>query len=212
MLELHGYRDSVYSWIVRLTLHEKGVDYRWVEVDPFALVVPQTFLDMQPFCRVPVLVDGDFQIFETCAITRYLDEAFDGPPLQPTTAQSRARQAQIVSIIDSYGYWPLVRQVFVHGWYHQKSGEEPSPEELATGLAAAPRVLGALERLAAPEGVFLLGALPTLADLHAFPVVDYFAMTEPGADLLGRYPKLAAWHTAMTKRETVQKTRPHFGS
>jgi glutathione S-transferase len=29
-VELHGYQYSVYSWIARLVLHEKGVVYSWV--------------------------------------------------------------------------------------------------------------------------------------------------------------------------------------
>lgn len=211
-LELHGYCHSVYAWIARLTLHEKGLTCRWVEVDPFAPDVPESFLEMHPFCRVPVLVDGEFRLYETGAIARYLDEAFDGPPLQPVAAQARARQAQIVSIIDSYGYWPLVRQVFAHGWYRQKSGEAPSAEELAAGLKEAARVLGALEQLAVPGGRFLLGALPTLADFHAFPMVAYFAMAEDGATLLQRYPNLAAWHAAMGKRPSAAATRPDFDS
>lgn len=39
-VELHGYQYSVYSWIARLALHEKGVVYSWVEIDPFAEDVP----------------------------------------------------------------------------------------------------------------------------------------------------------------------------
>jgi hypothetical protein len=39
-VELYGYQFSVYSWIARLALEEKGVDYHWIEVDPFGLRVP----------------------------------------------------------------------------------------------------------------------------------------------------------------------------
>ncbi|MEQ8832626.1 MAG: glutathione S-transferase family protein [Alphaproteobacteria bacterium] len=209
-LRLHAYRHSVYSWIARLTLHEKGLAYDWVEIDPFEPGVPASFLEMQPFCRVPVLVDGDFQLYETGAITRYLDEGFEGPALQPCDAKGRARQAQIVSIIDSYGYWPLVRQVFVHGWYRQKMGEVPDPAELSAGLAASPRLLGALERLAVPDGSYLLGDNPTLADFHAFPMVDYFAMAEQGAAQLQGHPRLSVWHAAMAARNAVRVTRPDF--
>src|SRR6185312_8956124 len=33
-VELYGYQYSVYSWITRLALEEKGADYRWIEVNP----------------------------------------------------------------------------------------------------------------------------------------------------------------------------------
>ena len=35
-VSLHGFQYSVYSWIARLALEEKGADYDWIEVDPFA--------------------------------------------------------------------------------------------------------------------------------------------------------------------------------
>src|SRR5262245_36287898 len=43
-VELHGYQYSVYSWIARLALHEKGVAYSWVEIDPFAENIPASYL------------------------------------------------------------------------------------------------------------------------------------------------------------------------
>ena len=31
-VELHGYKYSVYAWIARFALREKGISYKWVEV------------------------------------------------------------------------------------------------------------------------------------------------------------------------------------
>jgi glutathione S-transferase len=103
-LVLHGYRYSVYLRIARMVLAEKGVTYRQIEVNPFAAEIPKDYLDLTPFRRVPTLVHGDFVLYETEAITRYIDEALPGPALQPTEPRQRARMAQIISIIDSYGY------------------------------------------------------------------------------------------------------------
>ena len=69
-VELHGYQYSVYSWIARLALHEKGVMYSWVEVNPFAENVAASYLATHPFKRVPALVHGGFEVYETSAITR----------------------------------------------------------------------------------------------------------------------------------------------
>ena len=96
-IELHGYRYSVYAWIARLALAEKGVAHGWHEVDPFAPDVPAAYLALHPFGRVPTLVADGFVLYETAAITRYVDEAFAGPPLQPTDPRERARVAQICS-------------------------------------------------------------------------------------------------------------------
>lgn len=110
-LVLHGFRYSVYVRVARIALAEKGLAYEHVEVDPFAPDMPIEYLDLHPFKRVPTLVDGDFVLYETEAITRYIDEAFPGPMLQPTEPRHRARMAQIISVIDSYGYVSMVRHV-----------------------------------------------------------------------------------------------------
>src|SRR5882724_9429886 len=101
-VELYGYQYSVYSWIARLAFEEKGEAYRWIEINPFAPDVPESYLALHPFKRVPTLVHDDFQIYETGAITRYIDEAFPGPSLQPADPRQRARLSQFLSIIDSY--------------------------------------------------------------------------------------------------------------
>jgi len=78
-VELHGYQYSVYSWIARLAIHEKGVGYNWVEINPFSANVPASYLALHPFKRVPALIHSDFAVYETSAITRYIDEILEGP-------------------------------------------------------------------------------------------------------------------------------------
>jgi glutathione S-transferase len=206
-VELHGYKYSVYAWIVRLALHEKGVAYGWREVNPFAEDVPADYLAMHPFKRVPVLVHDGFVLYETGAITRYVDEAFDGPPLQPVEPQQRARQQQIVSMIDSYAYWPLVRQVFSHGFFRQRTGRDSDPAEVRRGLEAAPRVIGALEQLASGSD-FLCGDALSLADIHLAPMIGYFTRHPEGAALLMRHRRLSRWWEEMSKRSTFHATTP----
>src|SRR5262249_30093081 len=103
-LVLHGYHYSVYLRIVRLVLAEKGVQYARVEVNPFAADVPAEYLRLHPFGRVPTLVHDGFVLFETSAITRYIDRAFSGPRLQPQDARAAARMDQIIAVVDAYGY------------------------------------------------------------------------------------------------------------
>jgi glutathione S-transferase len=87
-LVLHGYRYSVYVRIARLALAEKGVAYDRVEVNPFSADVPADYLALHPFGRVPTLIHDGFALYETGAITRYLDRTFAGPNLQPRSAWS----------------------------------------------------------------------------------------------------------------------------
>lgn len=206
-LTLFGYRYSIYTRIVRLTLHEKRLRATLVEVDPFTAPLPDGYGDLHPFGRVPVLVHGPFTIYETAAICRYLDEALPGPPLQPADARDRARMAQVVALADAYAYWPLVRQVYSHAVFRPAERVPSDPAAITAGLAEAARVLAALDRAAA-EGRVLTGRAVTLADLHLAPMIAAFAASAEGAALLGGHPALAAWWRRMAARPGMAATDP----
>jgi glutathione S-transferase len=208
-LELYGYQYSVYSWIARLALAEKAVDYHWTEINPFAPDVPESYLALHPFKRVPALVHDGFEIYETGAITRYVDEAFSGAVLQPTDPRHRARCNQFLSIVDSYVYWPLVRQVFSHRVFRQRLGGPSDAAEIQKGLAAASHVLAALERLVA-DAEYLCGAEISLADIHLAPMIGYFAMAEEGEALLKKHDKLGRWWATMSARTAYRATMPRL--
>ncbi|HXP73201.1 MAG TPA: glutathione S-transferase family protein [Stellaceae bacterium] len=204
---LHGYQYSVYVRIARMALAEKGVAYERAEVNPFAPDVPSAYLAMHPFRRVPVLVHDDFVLYETGAITRYVDETFPGPRLQPTASRERARMTQIISIVDSYGYWPMVRQVFSHSVFRPRVGEPADAAEIRLGIEGSTRALGALEALAA-DAHFLAGSQLSLADLHLAPMIAYFSAAPEAAGIIAEYPRLSAWWQAMRRRESLAATDP----
>lgn len=206
-LILHGYRYSVYVRIVRLVLAEKGLAYEQVEVNPFAADVPADYLALHPFGRVPTLVHDGFDLYETGAITRYVDRAFPGPALQPADPKRLARMDQIVCVVDAYAYWPLVRQVFVHDVVRPHMGTAGDAAELEKGLESAARVLDALEALAAAE-TWLTGSDISLADFHLGAMVAYFAQSPRGAELLAARPRLAAWWRRLGARPSFAATEP----
>lgn len=111
---LFGATYSVYTRICRLALEEKGVPYRLEEVDVFAPDgPPPDYLRRQPFGKIPAFEHDGFALYESGAISRYVDEAFDGPPLQPQDPQPRARMNQAISILVSYAYRAWVWGLFV---------------------------------------------------------------------------------------------------
>ena len=206
-LFLHGYRYSVYVRIARLVLTEKGVAYKRVEVNPFAADRPVDYLRLHPFGRVPTLVHDGFALYETGAITRYIDRAFPGPALEPTDPRALARMDQIIGVVDSYAYWPLVRQVFSHDVFRPRMGNTGDPVEVQKGLAAAIPALDALEALAAGNP-WLVGPAISLADFHLGAMIAYFALSPRGAALLADRPKLAAWWTHLRVRPSIAATDP----
>lgn len=203
---LHGYRFSVYTRIARLALELKGVAHLHAEVNPFDADGRAALLARCPFGRVPVLEHGGFRLYETTAITAYVDRAFDGPALMPEAPRAAARVAQVIAVADAYGYVPLVRQVFSHRVFRPAEGHQGSEEVVAEGLRVAPRVLGALEEIAA-EGLLLSGAW-TRADCHLAPMVDYFCRAPEGAALIARFPALAAWWDRVRETASLRASDP----
>ncbi len=89
-LTLFGFRYSVYVRAARIALHERGLDYRLVEVNPFSGGARAT--NPHPMNRIPVLDDGGFRLFETAAILDYLASFPGAAMLSEQPALSRRWQ------------------------------------------------------------------------------------------------------------------------
>lgn len=205
-VHLHGYRYSVYNRIARLVLLSKKVEHRTIEVNPFA-ELSAAYLRLHPFGRVPVLTHGAFELFETSAITRYVDRAFEGRALQPEGATALARMDQVIAVIDAYAYWPMVRQVSSHGFFRPFVGEKSSREEIDAGLEASAKVLSFLDGVAA-EGEVLTGRDITLADCHLAPMMDYFVRAEEGKAALSAHLALQRWWDQLCVLDVLKATDP----
>lgn len=193
-LRLIGYRYSVYTWAVRMGLAEAGLTATYQEVDPFE--APKAIRGQHPFGRVPVLWDEDFRLYETAAILGYLLPA-------PSGRRAAARARQVAGIMDSYGYWPLVRQVFSHGFFRPACGEAADSDVVADGLAVAPTVLAALDEIMA-EGLDLGAGCAC----HLAPMLSNFTEVPAGRKMLSGYPALQVWFVEASGRESFRATRP----
>ncbi|WP_298959897.1 glutathione S-transferase family protein [uncultured Roseibium sp.] len=208
MIELLGADYSVYVRSARLALEEKGVSYDLTPIDIFAPEGPSSaYQTLHPFGKIPLLKHGDFHLYETPAILRYVDEAFGGPALQPATSKLRARMAQIQSILDAYAYRTLVWDIYVERVVKTREGAPADEVRIASALGPARTVLAALETLFEGDP-FLLGDLPSLADCHAAPMLSLFEIAEEGELLLKGTPRLAAWLSLFKSRASFQATAP----
>jgi glutathione S-transferase len=207
---LYGLARSVYTRIARLALEEKGVRYAFEEVEIFgAAGVPQEQLARHPFGRIPVLDHDGFRLYETGAITRYVDEAFTGTRLQPQELHARARMNQVIGIVDAYAYRPMVWGVFVARMVESEEGIVADEKLVAEALQMSRTCCRALDQILGGNR-YLTGEEVTLADLHALPVLLYFAMTQEGRDTLSEYPRLRAWLEFAAARPSVQRTKGKF--
>lgn len=202
---LFGAAYSVYVRSARLALEEKGVHYRLEEVDIFAPGgPPAAYRERHPFGRIPALEHDGFRLYETGAIIRYVDEAFAGPPLQPTEPTARARMNQAISILDNYAYRTLVWDIFVERVRAPAQGRTADEAKIAAALPKAATCLAALEAIMG-DRPYLSGDAITLADLHAAPMFACFVLAEEGTALLGRMQRIAGWWNRMSVRDTVSR-------
>ena len=210
-IELLGLRISVYTRIARLALEEKKVDYELREVDIFADTgPPPEYLECNPFGTIPCLKYGDFSLYETGAICRYIDEMFLGVPLQPKEPAPRARMNQIIGVLDSYTYRPMVWDVYVQRIVVAGSGGQADEALIAAALPTLKTVLQQID-LWRGDSDFLVGNAITLADLYAYPMLRYFIETGEGAAMLESFPRLNAWLEHMQTRASARATSFHWG-
>lgn len=203
---VYGAPYSVYVRAVRLALEEKGVAYRLDPVDVFAENgPPASLLERQPFGRIPAFEHGGFRLYEAGAIERYVDEAFPGPALQPSTPRERARVNQLTSILDSYAYRTLVWDIYVERVSAPKQGRAPDEARIQTALPKARLCLRAISDLM-DGGPYLAGTTLTLADLHAAPIFAYFTLAPEAEALLAEQPAIEAWWASMMPRPAMQAT------
>ncbi len=205
---LFGAAYSVYTRIVRLALEEKRIPYRLIEVDIFAAEgLPQGYSTRHPFGRIPAFEHDGFRLYEAGAIARYVDEGFPGPPLQPAEARARARMNQAISVLDSYAYRTLVWDLFVERVRAPANGRSPDEARIKDAMPKARTCLGALTDIMG-DLPWLAGPQPSLADLHAAPMLIYLRMAEPeGRMLLSAFPTLERWLDAMVQRPSIRATR-----
>ncbi len=203
---LFGAEYSVYTRIARLALLEKSVPHRFEPVDVFAPGGPPAeHWGRHPFGRIPAFTHGDVALYEAGAIARYVDEAFPGPALQPASPVERARMTQVISVLDSYAFRPLVLEIYVESVSAPRLGRSADATRLAAALPRAERCLDALARLL--RGAYFAGAALSLADLHAAPMLAYFHLAAEASRLLQPHPALRSWWQRMQEREAMRATR-----
>jgi glutathione S-transferase len=203
---LYGLSRSVYTRIARLALEEKGVDYELNEIEIFGNNgVPADHLRRHPFGRIPALQHGEFSLYETGAITRYVDEGFSGPALQPTEGRRRARMNQVIGLLDAYAYRPMVWGIFVQRVRIPLQGGKSDEETIRKSIPIVETCLDCLEGFLERQS-FLAGESLTLADLHTAPMLLYLLLAEEGRTLVSKRARLNRWLDTMRGRRSIGRT------
>jgi glutathione S-transferase len=203
---VHLVPGSPFARSVLMALEEKSAPYQVRHLAPGSLRTPE-HLSLHPFGKIPVLEHGDFRLYETQAIIRYVDAVVPGVRLQPADPRAAARMDQIIGINDWYLFPDLgVGVVFQRIVGPILLGLEPDEAAIAQALPKAAACLAELNRLLG-DNAFLAGDMLSIADLMVAPHLAYFAQTPEARTLLDGTP-LAAWLERMGERPSMQATLP----
>jgi RNA polymerase-associated protein len=89
MMQLYSGTTCPFSHRCRFVLYEKGMDFQVIDVDMYNK--PEDLAVMNPYNRLPVLVERDLVLYESNIINEYIDERFPHPQLMPADPVMRAR-------------------------------------------------------------------------------------------------------------------------
>jgi len=189
-LRIVGSFVSPYVRKVLACLNIKGLDY---EVDPITpFFGNDEYERVSPLRRIPILIDGDFNICDSSVICAYLDDAYPERPLLPAEPRERAKARWLEEYADT-----RLGDVFIWGLFYQKVvrpivwGEPGDEERIARTLTEqVPHTLDYLERELPSDG-YLFGDIG-LADitLASFFRNAAYAGFEPDA---ARWPVTAGF-------------------
>ena len=207
---LYGPGYSTYARSARLAMEEKGVDYDLVEIDFIGGGMPEEHLARHPFGKVPAFEHDGLMLYETSAIMRYVDEAFDGPSLQPSDVAARARMTQIISVIDSYTYPRTIGDLVIQRLVQPMLGGTADESIIEAAVPEVDKSMREFERMLG-DHEYLVGSTLSLADLHLAPVFAYFVDTPESKAILESKPSLSAWWERIASRDSMTKTQPNLG-
>jgi GSH-dependent disulfide-bond oxidoreductase len=193
------------GWKVSIMLEEliaHGIDLPEVETHYVDLMGGQQFGDefmhLNPNQRIPVLVDGDRSIMESCAILHYLAEKY-----QTSLLPSDERRWDVIPWV----YWQAAnvgpafgnRQSYVR--YINDVEESAKAHPLERFLQEARRLSAVLEQQLQNQN-FVCGNDITIADIAIYPWIRGWKWSK--VDMTDR-PNILAWIKTMRARPGVEK-------
>ena len=204
-LLIYGLTASTYVRTVRLLLEEVGAEYTLKSINIFnGQSQSPEYLAKHPFGKVPTLeVDGEL-LYETAAITEYLDTVLAERKFSPAAPMLQARMRQIMAIIDSYLYAPAIGTIVIQSLIVPSQGGKTDDAKVKKAIAPTQTALKAIESIAT-DSEYLLGDNVSIADFYLIPIFVYLAQTPEFDVLTAETPKLRTWWDKVSQLPNVKK-------
>ena len=202
---LFGFPRSVYVQMAGIVLTHKEVTYTFHDLET-EMNTP-SHLALHPFERVPILRHGDFTVYETAAITGYVDDAFDGPKLTPADPRQGARMNQWISAINGYYYPYMIYHVSHERNVFPQLGIPSDEKVVAHAMPKVETCLRVMQSELSEGSQYLLGSEPTLADFYMLPMIHAFGFSPEAQAMYPNFPAVCAWRERMEALPTLKRFR-----
>lgn len=186
MIKLYSNGISPDSHRTRIVLSEKELPVEIFELDEDAL--PADFKKINPYGKLPTVIDRDIVFFEASVVNEYLDERYPHPPLKPGSPAERAQMRLAVMRIEEEVYpmhYNLVRL---------KKKSEPA-KKMRQYLASLNGYLA--------NQIYFIGEQYSLADITLAPVLWRL---ESNGVTTEEWPHLEAYMDRLFERPAFERS------
>jgi glutathione S-transferase len=197
------------SWSFRpwIALRVAGIPFEEVVIPLYEPGSKEQILKYSPAGKVPVLIDGDVQVWESLAIIDYLAERFPQARLWPGEAAARAHARAIAAEMHS-GFAPLRRHCPMNMWRTVKV--RALPPEVAADVRRIEAIVTECRERFGQSGAFLFGAFgaadamyaPVVARLNTYAIAVGVA-AEAYKQAVMALPAWAEWRAAALKEPWI---------
>ena len=204
MIKLYDIPQSPYCQKVRLVLAEKDLSYDKVFVDLLKNEQKTAeFLRLNPYGKVPVLVDDDEVVYDSTLINEYLEDEYPHPPLMPDQSGAKAR----VRMLEDFADNSFTAQGGLLTVELRKPAEQVDQDRVQRYRADLVRVLEFLERHL--EGKEFMSGTFSVADLAFVPRL--LQLPKLGVEIPARLINVLAWSERIKRRPSVKHLQQELG-
>ena len=199
MIKLYDFLPCPFGQKVRVVLAEKGLSYELAPIDiAQGEQRKRDFLRLNPFGRVPVLVDEDITIYDSTVIAEYLEDEYPEPPLLPPVGSSalRARARMWEDFADT-SFTPQVGQLMAELTKNEGDRDASRLQRLQQTVDQMLTFLN--HELQGQE--FLTGQF-SVADIAFVPRL--VVLPDLGIDAGLNRPNVDGWYKRMIERPSIQ--------
>ncbi|MGF1588684.1 MAG: glutathione S-transferase family protein [Pleurocapsa sp.] len=194
MLKFFYKKLSLYSRSVWITLLEKQISFEPIELSLNGDQWQPEFLAINPFGRVPVIVNNNFSIFESLAILDYLELQYPNPAFLPIDIET-ITIVQMIKMLAMHELVPAMLTII------RVVDNEIAIQQANQQIMA---MLSFLEKHLIGNS-YLAGDRITYADVVAGSLIlwlPYLNIT------LSNYPRVEIWSNRLMQRSAWQRTQP----